>query len=585
MSDPEVRVRIAPSPTGDPHVGTAYIALFNYCFAKSQGGKFILRIEDTDQARSTKESEEAIFRAIRWVGLPYDEGPDIGGPYGPYRQSERTAIYQEHANLLLARGTAYRCFCTEQKLVEAHKTSKERSETLNALIKEITTPLKKILNAKPKPGSSAPPEDSQKLADAAAQISVATGLPLEESEAPAAYFDRARSVASFVGYDRTCRRLTKADSDTRAKAGESFVIRLAMPETGKTIVKDRLRGDVEFLNLIIDDQVLMKSDGFPTYHLANIVDDHLMKITHVIRAEEWVSSTPKHVALYVAFGWVAPQWIHMPLLRNKDKSKISKRKNPVSLDYYRDAGILPEALRNFLGLMGWAIAGDREKFTLEEMIAKFQQPEKGIDAVHLGGPVFDLEKLWALNGVYIRELAGVVAPGQPADTNASGNAEKLLARLVEWRLGKDFLLKLVPLVAARMTTLADFIPGTEFFFAGDLNVKALAAEAVPKGSAARDTADLLLAYAELLDGVRSFTATTLETITREFCTSKAIEPKLLFMSLRVTLTGRSATPPLFETMEVLGKELSRRRLRTMAEQLLEKAKKDEEEAKKTAPKA
>ena len=219
------------------------------------------------------------------------------------------------------------------------------------------------------------------------------------------------------------------------------------------------------------------------------------------------------------------------------------------------------------------------------MIAKFQQPEKGIDAVHLGGPVFDLEKLWALNGVYIRELAGVVAPGQPADTNASGNAEKLLARLVEWRLGKDFLLKLVPLVAARMTTLADFIPGTEFFFAGDLNVKALAAEAVPKGSAARDTADLLLAYAELLDGVRSFTATTLETITREFCTSKAIEPKLLFMSLRVTLTGRSATPPLFETMEVLGKELSRRRLRTMAEQLLEKAKKDEEEAKKTAPKA
>jgi glutamyl-tRNA synthetase len=584
MSDPEVRVRIAPSPTGDPHVGTAYIALFNYCFAKSQGGKFILRIEDTDQARSTKESEEAIFRAIRWVGLPYDEGPDIGGPYGPYRQSERTAIYQEHANLLLARGTAYRCFCTEQQLTDSRKVSEERSKKLNDFIKETVAPLKKILNAKPKPGSSAPPEDSQKLADAAAQIVAATCLPLDEHETPAAYFDRARSVASFIGYDRTCRRLKQADSDTRAKDKEPFVIRLAMPETGKTIVKDRLRGDVEFLNLQIDDQVLMKSDGFPTYHLANIVDDHLMKITHVIRAEEWVSSTPKHVALYEAFGWEAPQWIHMPLLRNKDKSKISKRKNPVSLDYYRDAGILPEALRNFLGLMGWAISGDREKFTLEEMIKKFTETDKGIDAVHLGGPVFDLEKLWALNGVYIRELAGVVAPGQPADTNASGNAEKLLERLLEWRLGKDFLLKLVPLVAARMTTLADFIPGTEFFFAGDLNVKALAADVVPKGAATRDIADLLLAYAEVLDGVRAFTATALEAITREFCSTKAIEPKLLFMSLRVSLTGRSATPPLFETMEVLGKELSRRRLRTMAEQLLENAKKEEEEAKKLLPK-
>ena len=323
-----VRVRIAPSPTGDPHVGTAYIALFNYVFAKKQGGQFILRIEDTDQTRSTLASEEAILRALHWVGLQWDEGPDCGGPFGPYRQSERTALYQQHAQLLVEKGAAYRCFCTAERL-EASRHTKGKSS----------------------------------------------------------------------GYDRRCRYLTKEEVSDRLAAGDKYVIRLAMPLTGETRFFDGLRGDTQFANATIDDQVLLKSDGFPTYHLANVVDDHLMQISHVIRAEEWISSTPKHIRLYQAFGWKQPAFLHMPLLRNPDHSKISKRENPVSLDYYRDVGFFPEALLNFLALMGFAFGGDREKFTLAEMIEVFDWTK-----VSASGPVFDLQKLTWLNGLYLREL-------------------------------------------------------------------------------------------------------------------------------------------------------------------------------------
>jgi glutamyl-tRNA synthetase len=476
---PKVRVRIAPSPTGDPHVGTAYIALFNYVFAKKSGGKFILRIEDTDQTRSTKESEEAILRALKWVGLPWDEGPDISGPYGPYRQSERTAIYQEHAQLLIERGGAYRCFCTRARLDKLREDQK-----------------------------------AQKV--------------------------------SNPGYDGLCRRLSKEVSEPRARAGETHVIRLAMPREGKTVYTDRLRGQIEFDNTTVDDQVLLKSDGFPTYHLANVVDDHLMKITHVIRAEEWLSSTPKHVVLYQSFGWEAPEWIHMPLLRNKDKSKISKRKNPVSLDYYRDAGILPEALRNFLGLMGWAISGDREKFTLEEMVGAFD-----IDKVHLGGPIFDLQKLWALNGVYIRELS----------------EDQLLERLLAWRLSREFLAKTIPLVRERMVTLADYIPATEYLFSGDLDVKLFAQSMIPKGKTPPEVAEVLEKYTEALDQERVFSAPRLEERSRAFCEEAGWKAKDLFMAVRVAVSGRSATPPLFDVMSVLGRELTRRRLRLAAELL------------------
>ena len=479
-----VRVRIAPSPTGDPHVGTAYIALFNYAFAKKSGGKFILRIEDTDRTRSTLESEAAILRALKWTGLAWDEGPDIGGPHGPYRQSERSEIYKEHAQLLLDRGAAYRCFCTPERLTDLRK---------------------------------------RQIAEKGA-----------------------------LGYDGLCRGVLKDESAQRAAAGETFVIRLAMPRSGETSFKDRLRGVISFQNAGVDDQVLLKSDGFPTYHLANVVDDHLMEITHVIRAEEWISSTPKHVVLYQAFGWKAPEFAHMPLLRNKDKSKISKRKNPVSLDYYRDAGILPEALRNFLGLMGWSIGGDREKFTLDEMVEAFD-----LDRVSTGEPVFDLVKLIDMNGQYLREM--------PAET--------VLQRLVEWRLSPAFMKQVLPLVHERMKLLTDFVGQADFFFTGDLDVKAIAELMVPKGKTPAEVAAILNDYIEKVDDPGEgkkrieFKDKPLEEFSRAFCESSGWKPKDFFMGLRAAVTGKTATPPLFATMEVLGRELTRRRVRSAVDHL------------------
>jgi len=477
-----VRVRIAPSPTGDPHVGTAYIALFNHVFARKHGGQFILRIEDTDRTRSTVESEQAILRALRWIGLNWDEGPDVGGPYGPYRQSERAAIYREHAQDLLHRGEAYRCFC--------------------------------------------PPERLEKLRE------------------------MARLTKGPGGYDRRCRDLPAGEACDRAKAGEPHVVRLRMPTEGESVVTDLLRGEVRIDNARIDDQVLLKSDGFPTYHLANVVDDHLMRISHVIRAEEWLISTPKHVALYRAFGWNEPTWIHMPLLRNADKSKISKRKNPVSLDYYRDAGFLPEALLNFLALMGWSFAADREKFSVDEMIAQFTW-----DRVSLGGPVFDLAKLTDLNGQYIRDLP----------------AEELLARLRAWRLGDEYLGRLVPFAQARIKRLDEFMPLVDFFVRGDLDYGPVAKDLAPKGRTTADTAAAILAYVEAFDepppgqGRPEFKAESLEALGRTLCEKLGWKSKELFMALRVATTARTTAPPLFATMEVLGREVTRRRLRQAAD--------------------
>ncbi len=472
MSEPEVRVRIAPSPTGDPHVGTAYIALFNYAFAKSRNGRFILRIEDTDRARSTSASEAAILRALRWVGLNWDEGPDIGGPAGPYRQSERAEIYRDQVAKLMQSGAAYRCFCT--------------AERLEALRQEQ------------------------------------------------------RRQALFVGYDGLCRGLPREEGERRAAAGESFVVRMAMPRTGETIFVDRLRGEVKFDNAQVDDQILLKADGFPTYHLANVVDDHLMGITHVIRAEEWLSSTPKHVVLYQAFGWTPPEWIHMPLLRNADKSKISKRKNPVSLDYYKDAGFLPEALINYLGTMGWSISGDREKFTVDEMIAAFSW-----DRVSLGGPVFDLVKLSAMNAGYLRELPDA----------------EVVRRLRDWRLSDEKLASLVPLVRERIQRLDEFIPMTDFFFSGDVDYGAVAKDLIPKNREAKDVIEVLGGFSEELDAARDFSVAGLEALARAFAEKSGWSTKELFMLLRLAATGKKATPPLFETLTNLGRELVRRRIR------------------------
>ena len=474
--DKPVRVRVAPSPTGDPHVGTAYVALFNYALARHTGGRFVLRIEDTDQNRFRADSEQMIFDALRWLGLGWDEGPDVGGDYGPYRQSERKAIHAEHAGLLIARGEAYRCFCTAERLAE-----------------------------------------------------------LREAQ---------RAAKQNPGYDRHCRTIDAAESRRRADAGESFVVRLAVPTEGKTSYTDLLRGEVEFDNGLIDDQVLLKSDGFPTYHLANVVDDHLMEISHVIRGEEWMTSTPKHVLLYRAFGWEQPAWAHLPLLRNKDKSKLSKRKNPVSLNFYRDAGILPEALVNFLANMGWSIGDDREIFSLAEMVESFT-----LDKIALGGPVFDNDKLRWINEQYIHQLT----------------YDELVDRLLGWRFSREHLLRIAPLVRERIKRLDDFIGVADFFFAGDIDLEPikdqLKVPEVKPSQLRKELLNLIDRYEEL----ESWDAAGLELVSRTFCETTGWKAKHVFMLLRLLVTGRKASPGLFETMEVLGKELTRRRLRVGAE--------------------
>jgi glutamyl-tRNA synthetase len=481
MPTDAVRTRIAPSPTGDPHVGTAYVALFNYALAKKHGGQFILRIEDTDRQRSHPASERMIFEALRWLGLAWDEGPDVGGPCGPYRQSERSAIYREHAEELVRSGAAYPCFCTPERLAALREEQKARK-------------------------------------------------------------------AAVMGYDGHCRHLAATEAARRVGAGEAHVVRLAMPETESMTVPDLLRGEVRFERPQMDDQVLLKSDGFPTYHLANVVDDHLMAISHVVRAEEWLSSLPKHVQLYRSFGWKPPIFCHLPLLRNADKSKISKRKNPVSLNHYRRAGFFPEALVNFLALMGFSMPDEREEFTLAEFVAAFD-----LERIALGGPIFDLEKLAWLNGKYLRRLS----------------VDDLIGRLRGHLLADEYLAPVLRLCQERIDTLEAFFDYASFFFVGEVayDHDALASLA-PKGRTPNETAKALAALVERrIDPLLDWDATTVEAELRAFADEDGWEAKELFMAVRVAVTGKLATPPLFETMAVLGKELCRRRLRRAAEAL------------------
>ncbi|MCA9712239.1 MAG: glutamate--tRNA ligase, partial [Myxococcales bacterium] len=377
----EVRTRVAPSPTGDPHVGTAYVALFNYCFARVHGGKFILRIEDTDQKRSTEASERAILDALRWTGLQWDEGPDVGGPHGPYRQSERSELYREHARQLLETGHAFRCFCTAERLGELRK---------------------------------------QQIADG----------------------------SGLLGYDGHCMGLSADEAQRRADAGEAHVVRLIVPREGACRVDDMLRGPIEIPWTQVDMQVLLKSDGLPTYHLANVVDDHHMGISHVLRGEEWINSAPKHLRLYEAFGWEPPVLCHLPLLRNPDQSKLSKRKNPTGILWYRDMGIVPEALLNYLGSIAWSMPGEVEVFSLDEMAAVFDASR-----ISLGGPIFDLEKLTWINRKWLRERI------DDAD---------LVERLIAWKLNRDFLAQVAALARTRLDTLGSLADIAGFLAMGRL---------------------------------------------------------------------------------------------------------------------
>ena len=472
-----IRVRIAPSPTGDPHVGTAYIGLINYLYARQRGGQFVLRIEDTDRTRFVPASEQMIFDALRWLGLSWDEGPDVGGPCGPYRQSERSEIYREHADILLKNGTAYRCFCTAEKLEASRKQQ------------------------------------------------MAAKLPPR--------------------YAGTCRALPAETIAANLAAGKSFVIRMKVPAEGSTTFRDELRGEITFDHFNVDDQVLMKSDGFPTYHLANVVDDHLMGITDVIRAEEWISSTPKHVLLYAAFGWELPRFWHMPLLRNLDKSKISKRKNPVSLVYYRQAGFLPQAVLNFLGLMGGGMPNDinngTEKFTLKEMVEHFK-----VENIRLGGPVFDLTKLKWLNGEYLRAMT----------------PEEFYGALRTTVLSDDYLSQIAGLVQTRMETLGQFGELTQFFFVDTL----LPSPEVflPKKRTLEETLVFAGEQLAVLEATE-WNKESLEAALKALGEAQGWSVKETFMLLRAIATGSTMSPPLLESLVVFGKARTLDRVRRFLE--------------------
>ncbi|MEO6836506.1 MAG: glutamate--tRNA ligase [Candidatus Tumulicola sp.] len=468
-----IRTRVAPSPTGDPHVGTAYVALMNYCFAKKHGGEFVLRIEDTDRARSTPESEAVILDALRWCGLAWDEGPDVGGPHGPYRQSERSTIYRRYVDELLAAGHAFKCFCTPKRLEEMRVAQR------------------------------------------------AAGQPSR--------------------YDGLCLTYSGQEIARRATAGEPFVIRLKVPGEGACVVDDLRRGKIEFEWKSVDMQVLMKSDGLPTYHLANVVDDHLMEITHVFRGEEWVSSAPKHLLLYSYFGWDPPKLMHLPLLRNPDKSKLSKRKNPTGILFYRAMGYLPEALVNFLGLLANAAhAGDGELMDLATLVRRFE-----IEHIPVGGPVFDVAKLDWLNGRYIRERH------DPAS---------FAARVREWAAASsDRMTRIAALAQPRVERLSDLGLLVAFLFAGRLPVRV---EDLRGGklddAAVRQALALVLSD---LDGLAEWNVSGIEASIKRVADLLGKKVRDVARPFYVAITGSPTSIPLYDSMELLGRDVVRERLR------------------------
>lgn len=466
-----VRVRIAPSPTGDPHVGTAYMALYNLIFARHHQGKFILRIEDTDRTRSRPEYEDSIYRALKWCGLQWDEGPDVGGPYGPYRQSERSEIYTKHCNDLIAAGKAYKCFCTPETLEEMRQIAAKQGKR--------------------------------------------------------------------QGYDRRCRNLSAAEIQENEAAGMSYVVRLKMPLTGECVYEDAIKGRITAPWADVDDQVLMKSDGFPTYHLANVVDDATMKITHVIRGDEWMSSTPKHIYLYESFGWKPPVFMHMPLLLGKDGKKLSKRKNPTSIFFYRDSGYLPEAFVNFLTLMGYSMNSDREMYSLEEIIKEFDAKRIGVS-----GAVFDVTKLEWLNQQYLIK-------------NIPEN--KLWDRLKEWSFNDAFMQKLMPLCHSRIKTFGEFMELCDFFFIN--NLKYTPELFANKDCPTEKESLILQSIIWRLDELENWGGEGLNQASREVAEIFGVNyKKVVIPLLFASIMGKNQGPPLFDSVGILGKDRTRARL-------------------------
>jgi len=480
MSHSEVRVRFAPSPTGYPHLGNIRTALFNWLFAKHHGGKFILRIEDTDVARSVEGAVENITESLKWLGLDWDEGP--------YFQSQRLPLYQEIARKLVDQEHAYLCYCSPQRLKEMRQEQMRKKQ---------------------------PPK-----------------------------------------YDRRCRELTEQQRAQLEASGVTPVVRFKTPLEGETSFHDLIRGKVTFQNDTLDDFILLKSDGYPTYHLANVVDDHLMVISHVLRADEWLSSTPRHILLYQVLDWQPPQFAHLPMILGPDKAKLSKRHGATNVIDYHRQGYLPEAMLNFLSLLGWSLDDKTELLSREELVKHFSLERVGKTAA-----IFNKDKLDWMNGVYLRRLT----PEQFA-SQSTPFLQRDLPSSVKRPLDDRYISTITPLIQERARTLGDVPRLADFFFLDELEYDQ---SLLIKGMDTASATKVIETSLERLKPLEAWNTASLEDILRPLATELGLTTSKFFGLLRVAITGRTASPPLFQTMAALGKERCLKRLNKALQKIKE----------------
>ncbi len=477
---PPVRVRFAPSPTGSPHVGNIRTALFAWLFARHHAGSFTLRIEDTDTARKVEGAVEAIIDSLKWLGMDWDEGPEVGGKNAPYFQSERLELYNYAAQQLISQGDAYYCYCSPERLAEMRKEQARRKQ---------------------------PP-----------------------------------------GYDRHCRDLPVDLWAEKAAEGIRPVIRFKTPLEGQTRFSDLVWGEVKFENNTLDDLVLLKSDGYPTYNLANVVDDHEMEISHVIRAEEFISTTPHHVLLYKALGYEPPQFAHVPRVLGSDRSKLSKRHGAVSIEEFQKQGYLPEAMVNFLALLGWSLDDKTEIMSRRQLIENFS-----LERVSKTAAIFNSEKLDWMNGVYIRAIS-------PEDfvQRALPFLDKGLPPEVKRPLPIDYARRMMPLIQERAKTLDEVPDLARFFFVDRLEYDD--SLLIGKNMDKESSLHALEVSIKRLEKLKAFDEESLEGLLRPLAVELELKTGQLFGTLRVAVTGLTAAPPLFQTMAVLGKEQCLKRI-------------------------
>lgn len=480
----EIRTRFAPSPTGYLHVGGLRTALYNFLFARKNNGKFILRIEDTDRSRYVEGAVENLINTLKWCDLNYDEGPDVGGPFGPYIQSQRLDIYKKHAEELVKKGHAYYCFCSPERLAQL------REEQLKQKVPQVK-------------------------------------------------------------YDKHCLRLSPSEIQEKLEKGVPFVIRLNVPENQVVKFYDIIREDVEFETNNIDDQVLIKSDGYPTYHLANVVDDHLMKISHVIRGEEWLPSTPKHILLYDFFGWEKPQFAHLPLLLNPDRSKLSKRQGDVAVEEYRAKGYLKEALINFVALLGWNAGDDQEFYYLNELIEKFS-----LERVNKSGAVFDLNKLLWLNGEHIRkksvdELLDILKEELKKSKYATNN------------FSDEYLKLVIKAMQERIDFVHEILTKSYYFFERPISYEEKAIQKNWKP----ETVEHLKILVNEFEKIESPSKEKFEEVLNNTAEKLGIGKGKLIHPLRLALSGTSAGPGIYDLIYILGKDEVKERVMIAIEKI------------------